>query len=91
MQNNHSVMYRHTSAVTTSVEQQSVATGEISRNVTEAAVETKAIVDVLVDVDGGAAETRGSAANVLVASESVEAAAAQLRGHVERFLSKVAV
>jgi hypothetical protein len=56
-----------------------------------AAAETKAIDEVLIDLDGGTAETRNSADGVLTASESVETAAHELRRHVEGFLKRVAV
>jgi methyl-accepting chemotaxis protein len=82
---------RHTSAITKTIEQQTAATEEISRNMGGAAAETKAIDEVLVEVNGGTTETRGSAGSVLVASESVETAADELRRHVEGFLGKVAI
>jgi methyl-accepting chemotaxis protein len=82
---------RHTLAVTTSIEQQTVATEEISHSMSSAAAETKAIDAVLIEVDGSTTETRGSAGSVLVASKSVEAAADELRQQVESFLGKVAI
>jgi methyl-accepting chemotaxis protein len=81
----------HTSAITKGIEQQTVATEEIARSMGGAAGETKAIDEVLVEVDSGATETHGSASSVLVASKSVETAADELRQHVEGFLRKVAV
>jgi methyl-accepting chemotaxis protein len=77
-------------AVSTSVEQQSAATQEISQNVTSAADGAKLVVSVLADVAGAAGETRRSAEDVLTASEAVEAAAAELRREVEGFLARVA-
>ena len=77
-------------AVSTSVEQQSAATQEISQNVTSAADGAKLVVSVLADVAGAAGETRRSAEHVLTASEAVEAAAAELRREVEGFLARVA-
>jgi methyl-accepting chemotaxis protein len=79
-----------TTAVSTSVEQQSAATSEISQNVTGAADGAKLVVSVLADVAGAAGETRRSAEDVLTASEAVEAAAADLRREVEGFLAGVA-
>ena len=77
-------------AVSTSVEQQSAATAEISQNVTGAADGAKLVVSVLADVSGAAGETRRSANEVLTASEVVEAAAAELRSEIEGFLARVA-
>lgn len=81
----------HTSEITKGVEQQSAATEEIARSMGGAAEETKAIDEVLIEVDSGTTETHGSASSVLVASKSVENAADELRQHVEGFLRKVAV
>ena len=80
-----------TAAAAASVQQQNAATGEISQNVMSAAQGTKEIVTVLSDVAGAATETRGSAEQVLSASQAVETAAADLRREVEGFLQKVAV
>jgi len=74
----------YTGTVVVSVEQQELATGEISHNVASAADGAKAIVAV------GVTQTRGSAQTVLVASEEVEHATAKLRSEVEAFLSTVA-
>ncbi len=81
----------HTAAVSTSVHEQSAATGEITQNVTSAANGTKEIVTALGEVAGAAAETRSSAQTVLATSEAVEKAADDLRFEVEGFLKKVAV
>jgi methyl-accepting chemotaxis protein len=80
-----------TAAVAASVQQQSAATGEISKNVTGAADGAKLIVSVLTEVADATTETQESAQTVLAAAESVEQAAANLRGEVEGFLTKVAV
>ena len=80
-----------TAAVAASVQQQSAATGEISKNVTGAADGAKMIVAVLTEVADATTETQESAQTVLAAAESVEQAAANLRGEVEGFLTKVAV
>jgi methyl-accepting chemotaxis protein len=81
----------NTSAVATSVEQQNLATGEISRSVTSAAEGTNHVVAVLGDVAGAATQTRSSAEIVRDASEAVEHAVSDLRREVEDFLGKVAV
>jgi methyl-accepting chemotaxis protein len=80
----------YTSAVAISVEQQELATGEISHNVASAANGAKAIVAALGEVAGGVTQTRGSAQTVLAATEQVEHATAKLRSEVEEFLSTVA-
>ena len=81
----------YTSAVAKSVQEQNIATGEISQNVTGAADGAKLVVTVLSEVTGAAAETQKSAQKVLAASELVEEAAAEMRSEVESFLTKVAV
>ena len=81
----------YTSAVTRSLEQQNSATDEISRNVSSAAGGAKGMVGVLDEVTGAAGETRTAAGKVLEASESVEAAAADLQHRIEGFLGRVAV
>jgi PAS domain S-box-containing protein len=81
----------YTSAVAASIEQQNAATGEISQNVASAAEGTKSIVSVLGTVASALTQTRTSAETVLAACDSVEKAAANLRGEVEGFLGKVAV
>ena len=80
----------YTSAVATAVEEQSVATSEISYNVTNAAEGTNVVVSVLEAVAGAATATRGSAQTMLDASAAVEEAVANLRSEVEGFLRKVA-
>jgi methyl-accepting chemotaxis protein len=80
----------YATAVSSSVEEQSAATGEISQNVASAAGGAKLVVTVLDEVAGAAVETRTSAESVLTASQAVEAAAAELRREVEGFLKRVA-
>ncbi len=80
----------YTSAVAISVEQQELATGEISHNVASAAGGAKAIAMALGEVASGVTQTRSSAETMLAASEEVEDATAKLRGEVEEFLGTVA-
>jgi methyl-accepting chemotaxis protein len=80
---------RYTSAVAASVEQQSAATGQISRNVASAAQGTGVVTTVLAKVSDAATNTRSSARTVLDGSHAVETAVTELRGEVETFLSKV--
>ncbi len=82
---------QYTSAVAESVGQQNVATGEISRNVVDAAQETKVVSSILEEVVGANAKTHKSADMVLTASQVVEAAVINLRAEIGGFLRKVAV
>jgi methyl-accepting chemotaxis protein len=81
---------QYTSSVAQSVGQQSVATGEISRNVVDAAQETKVVSSMLEEVVGANAKMDKSADMVLTASQAVDAAVINLREKVEGFLGKVA-
>ena len=81
----------NTTAVAASVEQQNLATGEISRSVTSAAEGTNHVVAVLGEVAGTATQKHSSAEVVRDASEAVERAVADLRLEVEDVLGKVAV
>lgn len=56
-----------------------------------AAQGAKMMVAVLDEVTNAVSDTRNAAGKVLDASESVETAAAGLRGRIEAFLSRVAV
>ena len=80
----------HTSEVVGAIEQQELATGQISHNVASAAAGSKAVVAALGDVATGVTQTRSSAQTVLAASEEVEKATVKLRAEVEGFLSTVA-
>jgi methyl-accepting chemotaxis protein len=78
-------------SVADSAQQQTLATGAISQNVTSTAEGSRMIDQVLSEVVVAANETQHSAQTVLAASESVEDASATLRGQVERFLTKAAI
>jgi PAS domain S-box-containing protein len=80
---------RFTSAVAASIEQQSTATGQISRNVADAAQGTKVAASVLGKVTDAATHTSSSASNMLAGSQAVEEAVSELRSEVETFLAKV--
>jgi NO-binding membrane sensor protein with MHYT domain/methyl-accepting chemotaxis protein len=80
---------RYTAAIAASVEQQRAATGEISKNVSNAESATKVVVSVLQEVTSAVSTTTSSADTVLTASQAVEAAVGSLRGKVEDFLHKV--
>ena len=81
----------NTSEAATSIERQNAATREISQNVASAADGAKQIVGVLSEVATAVTETQRSARTVLISSESVEEAAANLHRKVESFLAKVVV
>jgi methyl-accepting chemotaxis protein len=78
-----------TSAAAGAVQQQDMATGQISQNVASAAAVTKKVVALLGLVVGAVTETHGSAQTVLNASTAVDSAASKLRTEVESFLNKV--
>jgi methyl-accepting chemotaxis protein len=81
----------YASGVAASIEQQSAATNNISSNVASAAHATQTMAHVLSDVAGAATQTHTSAEVALDTSNSVEAAVAELRRHIEDFLAGVAV
>jgi methyl-accepting chemotaxis protein len=81
----------YTSAVADSIQEQAVATDQISQSVASAASGAKMIVAALTEVTDATVETQQSAQTVLTASESVEEMAANLRSEVEGFLTKVAI
>jgi methyl-accepting chemotaxis protein len=81
----------YTSAVARSLEQQNSATDEISSNVSSAAGGAHGMLGVLDEVTTAVGQTRNAAGKVLAASESVEAAAADLQHRIEDFLGRVAV
>lgn len=80
----------YASGVAASIEQQSAATSNISSNVASAAQAAQAMAEALGDVAGAATKTQTSAEVVLETAQSVEAAVADLRRHVETFLKSVA-
>jgi methyl-accepting chemotaxis protein len=80
----------YASGVAAAIEEQSAATDDISSNVATAAQATQSMAEVLSDVAGAATQTHVSAEVVLDTSQSVEAAVADLRRHIEQFLASVA-
>jgi methyl-accepting chemotaxis protein len=79
-----------TSETAAAVQQQEAATGQISRNVVDAASISKEVVALLGLVANAVAETHSSAQIVLDASTAVDAVTDQLRTEVESFLKTVA-
>ncbi len=82
---------RFTSTVATSLQEQNVATGEISQNVASAAEGAKVVVSMLDHVVEAVGQTRSHADTVLKASETVAAATAKLQENVDNFLHRVAI
>ncbi len=82
---------RFTSTVASSLQEQNAATGEIFRNVANAAEGAKVVVSVLDQVAGAVSQTRSHADTVLKASETVATAAAKLQENVDDFLHRVAI
>nr|WP_245986459.1 HAMP domain-containing methyl-accepting chemotaxis protein [Azospirillum thermophilum] len=77
------------SAIAAAIEEQNATTGEITRNVQQAAQGTEEVSSNIVQVSSAATET-GSAANaVLNASDDLSRKAATLRQEVETFLSGI--
>jgi methyl-accepting chemotaxis protein len=82
---------RFTSTVATALQEQNLATGDISRNVAGAAEGAKVVVSVLDQVAGAVTQTRNHADTMLKASETVATAAIKVRENVDNFLNRVAI
>jgi len=80
-----------TSSVAASLEEQNVATAEISRNVASAAERAKVVVAVLNQVAGAVSQTRDYADTVLKVSEAVATVASRVQENVDSFLRRVAI
>lgn len=76
-------------AIADAVEEQSAATGDISRNTQEAAAGTQEATRTIDDVRRVAETTRGHAGEVLEAAESLVREAQRLREEVDGFLAEV--
>ncbi|WP_114391872.1 methyl-accepting chemotaxis protein [Oleisolibacter albus] len=76
-------------SVASAVEEQTAATGEISRNATEAAIGTEEVVRAIGGVQGGAASSASGAVQVLTASRDLASRAVRLRQSVETFITGV--
>ena len=81
----------YTFAVAASVQQQTSATEEIARSVTNASDGAKLIGTALSEMADSSNGAKQSAQTVLTASEKVEQTVGDLRSEVESFLVKVAV
>ncbi|MDJ0931199.1 hypothetical protein [Breoghania sp.] len=76
----------YTSAIAAAVEQQGVATVEISRNIQNAAELTQTVVRNIGSLDEAVHETNKSAASMLTASGDAAAKSATFREEIARFL-----
>jgi PAS domain S-box-containing protein len=79
-----------TSSVAAALQEQNAATGSISRSVTSVADDTGRVAGILAQVADAVARDGGGAESVLTASQSVAAAASDLKRKVEAFLDQVA-
>jgi methyl-accepting chemotaxis protein len=82
---------RFTSTVAASLQEQNIATGEISRNVANAAKGAKLVVSVLDQVAKAVSQTRDYADTVLKGSGTVATSAVKVQENVDNFLHRVAI
>nr|WP_168220432.1 methyl-accepting chemotaxis protein [Azospirillum thermophilum] len=75
------------SAIAAAIEEQNATTGEITRNVQQAAQGTEMVTGSIVQVNEAASQTGTAATQVLGASQEVSAQSDSLRREVETFLS----
>ena len=76
-------------AVASGVEEQNAATGEIGRNVQQAATGTQQVSGAIVGVNQAAQEAGSSANQVLSAASQLSEQAAQLSAQVKRFIEQI--
>jgi methyl-accepting chemotaxis protein len=76
-------------SITSAVTQQTGATGEITRNMQEAARGNSDLSRTIVELSSGAATTRAEARTVLDAVTSLKASSVDLGRKVERFLAEI--
>ncbi len=76
-------------AIAAAIAEQDATTGEITRNVQEAAVGTESVSHTIVQVNAAAGETGAAASQVLSAAEAVAGRARTMRGEVQRFLAGI--
>jgi len=81
---------RYTNAIAIAVSQQGDATGDISRNVLQAADRTRSVADTISEVSESSTQTKNAADQVLKVSSNVRDKAAALKSRVDRFLDAVA-
>ncbi|MEN3290661.1 MAG: hypothetical protein V7634_4961, partial [Bradyrhizobium sp.] len=76
-------------AIASAVEQQGAATGEIARNVEQAATGTAAVTREIVDVKAVAGETDAGAEAALAVAAALQEQAVSLKGNVADFLKTI--
>jgi methyl-accepting chemotaxis protein len=77
------------SAIAAAVEEQGAATGEIARNVSEAAKGTSLVATHIVSVNQGAAETGSASSQVLSSAQQLAGESNRLKTEVDTFLATV--
>jgi methyl-accepting chemotaxis protein len=83
-------VHSFTTSIAASVEEQQVATAEISRNVHQAATATKSVAETVRGVTSAASETLQSADTVLNSSRAMQTKTARFREKIEGFLRAAA-
>jgi methyl-accepting chemotaxis protein len=71
------------------VEEQSAATGEIARNVQQAAQGTQEVSSNITGVTSAAGETGAAATQVLEAAQGLSERGEELQGEIEKFLQQI--
>lgn len=82
-------MNEASAAISAAVEEQSVTTDEIGRNITEAASGTRVVAQAMSQVQAAAEDTRAAARGVLEAADQVVRQAGEMGQEVTAFLSTV--
>ncbi|MBR0752946.1 HAMP domain-containing protein [Bradyrhizobium jicamae] len=77
------------SAIAAAVEEQGMATQEISRNIQQAAQGTHQVASNITDVQQGATETGSASSQVLTSAQTLSNDSVRLKTEVEKFLSTV--
>jgi methyl-accepting chemotaxis protein len=77
------------STIADAIEKQGAATGEIARNVLQAAKGTEQVATNIIDVDGGARDTGAASAQVLGSAQALSSESSHLKIEVDRFLATV--
>jgi methyl-accepting chemotaxis protein len=75
--------------IASAVEEQGAATGEIARNVQQAAQGTALVASNITDVNRGAGETGSASAQVLASAQSLSSESNHLKVEVDKFLITV--
>ena len=76
-------------AIATAVEEQGASTGEIARNVQQAAKGTAQVASTIVSVNQGAGETGTASAQVLSSAQQLAGESNRLKVEVNKFLQTV--